>query len=102
MSDKQTGMVRSDFLVYWTGKKIHRCHEAIRPEHCKKYLDRLLDILRDGLWMKSSKEEIYVPKIDAVLSHKWPITCFTEIKLSQVRRHTRLWHFIVAQRRCRG
>jgi len=93
MSDKQTGMVRSDFLVYWTGKKIHRCHETIRPEHRREYLERLLDILREGLWMRRSREKICVPMVPqtggAFLGHEWPITCFTEIKLSQVHRHTK-------------
>ena len=103
--------LRPDFLVHWTGKDIERQHRGDDTARQKAYYDRLRRTLlgdpdhphpttarpMPGLWMKWLAEPIrgrhgvtlarpddkgrpYVPAV--------PVTCFTEIHLSQVSAHT--------------
>lgn len=89
--------VHSDFLIHWTGKDIDKDHDTKwTDDHSsttdssvtKKYLDRLKNILRFGLWMKKDpkdcflnveSKEIEVPSVARI--------CFTELKLSEARSH---------------
>lgn len=91
--------VHSDFLIYWTGRDIDEDHQANwydEGHHSKTprnvqdlYLHRLHDILEYGLWMT---EEIETRRKFRVGSFKitapaTPQCCFTELKLSESRRH---------------
>lgn len=93
--------IHSDFLIYWTGKDIdneydERWYESDKSKTNKncdvtgKYIERLYGILKHGLWMKKStdSETIRVngKKFEKPLVAR---TCFTELKLSEVRKHAK-------------
>lgn len=94
--------VHSDFLIHWTWKDIDSLYDQdwCRPdkdkskttdEATKRYLYRLYDILNFGLWMT---EEIESPfKFDGISIPipPTPKTCFTELKLSESRKHAKLY-----------
>ncbi|MCK5295320.1 MAG: hypothetical protein KAJ75_00390 [Alphaproteobacteria bacterium] len=82
--------IHSDFLIHWTGKDIET-HEwsndpqsKTDPKTTDKYIERLRGILKHGFWMTEDTEEY--PELDAP---KVPQTCFTELRLSQARRHAK-------------
>jgi hypothetical protein len=84
--------VHSDFLIHWTGKDIDKYHHPewwnINHDHSSKtgtvatdlYLQRLKDILTFGLWMTCENDND---------PPNTPMCCFTELKLSDSRRHAR-------------
>lgn len=88
--------VHSDFLIHWTGKDID---EATQPnwydENSSKtneeaesaYRKRFVDILKFGLWMTSEPGI----KFGGSQIPETPKCCFTELKLSESRRHARLY-----------
>lgn len=87
----------SDFLIYWTGRDFDEDRyfdltssysSKTKDELTKPYLERLTSILKYGLWMCKSKgdEEIYVNK-QKFLKPSVPRACFTELRLSEVRKH---------------
>jgi len=90
--------VHSDFLIHWTGKDIdaeddfgwseqdHRSKTSERAT--QRYLERLTNILRFGLWMIEDPTPT-VLRLDAqqVVVPPTPQVCFTELKLSESRRH---------------
>ncbi len=86
--------VHSDFLIYWTGNDFDKddwtglYSSKTSPETTKLYLKRLWSILKYGLWVCESKgdEEIYVNK-KTFLKPLVARTCFTELRLSEVRKH---------------
>jgi len=97
--------IHSDFLIYWTGRKdIDEKDKKGEPKWCKPsedksrttenetklYIKRLHDILKYGLWMNKNAD----PESIKVNGRKFekPLvarTCFTELKLSQVREHAK-------------
>jgi len=97
--------IHSDFLIYWTGRKdIDEKDQKGEPIWCKPgkdksrittketclYNKRLHDILKHGLWMNKSAD----PETIKVNGQKFekPLvarTCFTELKLSEVREHAK-------------
>jgi hypothetical protein len=82
MSSKETGTLRSDFIVHWTGRRIEEKYQYNPEAKCEKYVKRLRDILREGLRMKIVEEQVHQ------IQYSIPMTCFTEIKLSAIHKHT--------------
>jgi len=94
--------IHSDFLIHWTGKDIDdKYHkkwdksESGKSETDKNctdlYVERLHNILKYGLWMTEKQEDSLCFK---EISKQIPIpitptTCFTELKLSESRKHAR-------------
>jgi len=82
-------IIHSKFLVHWTGKDFHTPEAVLDDNIRKQYIDRLIDILTNGLFMNKNEEEterIYDSEggwIQSAVSR----TCFTEIKLSQAKKH---------------
>jgi hypothetical protein len=89
--------VHSDFLIHWTGKDIDDEHERdwydnhhhskTGPASVNCYLDRLRDILTYGLWMTDEGERKFGIGSDQIVIPAIPKCCFTELKLSESRRH---------------
>lgn len=87
-----TFAIHSDFLIHWTGKDIDPEDGWDNGIYSKtddqkiidNYVNRLQDILEYGFWMTEDPESY--PEIEAP---KVPQTCFTELKLSQARKHAR-------------
>jgi hypothetical protein len=89
----------SDFLVHWTGRDLDKDDKTIEitgaacegsvtnEEMTRKYLDRLKSILRFGLWMKYPEESELSIANGAIKLPRISRTCFTELKLSEVRSH---------------
>lgn len=84
--------VHSDFLIHWTGKDIDQFYQPDwYADHSSKtndaaenaYRKRLADILQFGLWMTSEPGF----EIAGGRSPETPKCCFTELKLSESRRH---------------
>ena len=88
--------IHSSFLIHWTGKDIDDLYDKKWYESDKSktnkncdvgslYIKRLHDILKYGLWMTEENElrfsEIVIPTI--------PKTCFTELKISESRKHAK-------------
>jgi hypothetical protein len=82
--------VHSDFLIHWTGRDIDSEHDPKWYEDHHRsdtkgivtdlYLDRLRDILTYGLWMMQDGQCRF---------RRTPQCCFTELKLSESRRHAK-------------
>lgn len=90
--------IHSDFLIHWTGKDIDsECDpewfESDRSKTSdvatKKYFKRLIDILKYGIWMSSEKESTISINGSQIKIPPTPISCFTELKLSESRLHAR-------------
>lgn len=108
----------SDIVVHWTGRDIDKddpeMHKSLPVnwrKHClrpyertssirdpkiiKRYLDRLRDILKFGLWMKADYSAGGVAKIPSCSVDDGRVcdtpniarVCFSELKLSQSRQH---------------
>lgn len=89
--------IHSDFLIHWTGKDIdqewdrnwnERDHRSkTEPPVGDLYLERLRDILTYGLWM--TEEPALTRKVgsEPITIPRTPHCCFTELKLSESRRH---------------
>ena len=91
--------VHSDFLIHWTGKDIDRKYDSkwLKSDKSKTngnvtamYMERLLDILQFGFWMTKEKRKERISYNGEDIEIK-PIarTCFTELKLSESRKHAR-------------
>lgn len=94
--------IHSDFLIHWTGKDIddeydkqwYESDKSKTNKNCDvtgKYIKRLKDILKYGLWMTEKQEDSLcfkeTPKqIPIPIT---PTTCFTELKLSESRKHAK-------------
>jgi len=87
--------VHSDFLIHWTGDKIDSDYDpewwnnrspTLNKKIIDPYLERLKYILKYGLWMTEAKNfvEFKGQKIERPVVSR---TCFTELKLSEVRTH---------------
>lgn len=91
--------VHSSLLIHWTGLDIDEKYdpnwhmrersETPCPKLEEEYLERLLNILRHGLWMtaepkltiKINEKSIEIPEVSRI--------CFTELKLSNSRTHAK-------------
>jgi hypothetical protein len=86
--------VHSDLLVHWTGKDFdpwckddsskNELYSKCDDELVKRYVERLRNILKYGLWMTEQSCEVPGAQVTPA-----PCTCFTELKLSQSRTHAR-------------
>jgi len=94
--------IHSDFLIHWTGRDIDdKYHEkwdeseSGKSETDKKctdlYVERIHNILKYGLWMTEKQEGSICFDGTSVSIPKTPSTCFTELKLSESRKHARLY-----------
>jgi hypothetical protein len=90
--------VHSDFLIHWTGKDIDCEHDKDWYEKrtsktevhvTELYARRLRDIATYGLWMTDSHEGFYQVASKKITIPSTPHCCFTELKLSESRRHAR-------------
>jgi hypothetical protein len=92
--------VHSDYLIHWTGKDIDReLDSSWYDEHlserdpaapmAKAYIKRLQDVLRYGLWMTEEAPETFRVGDARIEIPATPQCCFTELKLSESRRHAR-------------
>lgn len=79
-------MVRSRFLVHWTGKDLKRDRLSLNDEDRARYVTRLASILDDGFWMAKPIEKV-LGKQNSFLQYEIPMTCFTEVRLSQAFNH---------------
>jgi hypothetical protein len=94
--------VHSDFLIHWTGDDIDHKHHpnwdgnaqyrSLTDDHVTQlYLDRLRNIVAYGLWMTEEGESIFKIGGEEIHCPSIPKCCFTELKLSESRRHARLY-----------
>ena len=95
--------VHSDFLIHWTGKDIDKRDKDDKLIWCKpgedksktdedetqSYIKRLQDILECGLWMTEEDEEALCFDGTSISIPNTPKTCFTELKVSESRKHAR-------------
>lgn len=92
--------IHSDFLIYWTGKDIDSTYDKQWYQSDKSktnksfnvsehYLKRLLNILKFGLWMTKENEMPFCFNKKSISVPQTPKTCFTELKLSESRKHAR-------------
>lgn len=92
--------IHSDLLIHWTGKDIDdeydkQWYESDKSKTNKnvnvteKYIKRLHDILKYGLWMTEENSETLRFESTSISIPKTPKTCFTELKLSESRKHAR-------------
>lgn len=92
--------VHSDFLIHWTGKDIdsvydqqwYQSDKSKTNKNCDvagRYLKRLYSILRFGLWMTEEKEPPFCINGNSIHVPPTPKACFTELKLSESRKHAR-------------
>jgi len=100
MSKFYTQTVHSDILIHWTGKDFDLevkedfySNEAIKhPSIIKddvlidKYLMRLKNILLYGFWVVDVEDTIGINGNNFSIT-KFPMVCFTELKLSESRKH---------------
>jgi len=82
-------------LIHWTGKDIDDRDVEGNPIWCKtdksqttpnekqEYIKRLRDILKFGLWMTEEDGNDFLKLLTI------PKTCFTELKLSESRKHAK-------------
>jgi hypothetical protein len=87
--------IHSDYLIHWTGRDIDQDYDANWYESDKsrtssdvdeRYLVRTRDILMHGLWM--TEEAGWSPAPNVTIPPT-PVCCFTELKVSESRRHAR-------------
>src|SRR5262245_28494567 len=92
--------IHSDFLVHWTGKDIDTKHHAdwhddyyskTNDQVTQLYLHRLRDILTYGLWMSDEGERKFQVGSSKIVIPPTPQCCFTELKLSESRKHASLY-----------
>jgi len=90
--------IHSGFLIHWTGKDIDdeydkQWYESDKSKTNKditgKYIKRLHEILEYGLWMTEENSETLRFDSTSISIPNTPKTCFTELKLSESRKHAR-------------
>jgi len=88
-----SSILHSQFLVHWTGGgkgDFHQSHGPLNDGIRSQYVDRLADDLQSGFYMNRGKEKIWGVNNENITSRIARV-CFTEIKLSMVRRHANLY-----------
>ena len=90
--------VHSDFLIHWTGKDLDSLHDPKWHESNKfkasddltdLYIKRLHNILQYGLWMTEEEGLKLTFGEEPISIPPTPKVCFTELKLSESRKHAR-------------
>lgn len=84
--------IHSDFIIHWTGKEIEENYSG--NERIEQYLNRLKNLLKHGLWMTMDPDEQNVIDEHGIKSCARPLvarTCFTELKLSEVTEHAKIY-----------
>lgn len=92
--------IHSDFLIHWTGKDIdslydQQWYESNKSETNKNcnvselYIKRLHDILKYGIWMTEGGEKTLCFNNTQISIPTTPKTCFTELKISESRKHAK-------------
>lgn len=93
--------VHSDYLIHWTGKDIDEQYQpnwyddfhSFRAPEIREilapYLDRLRNIVTFGLWMTEEPSRSFGVGTETITIPPTPQCCFTELKLSESRRHAR-------------
>ena len=84
-----SSILHSKFLVHWTGggqTDFHNSHCALNDDIRNKYVDRLLNTLQLGFFMKRGNETIWGANNQNVTASISRV-CFTEIKLSLAKQH---------------
>jgi hypothetical protein len=79
-------VLHTEFLVHWTGRDFHIAINDLDSSIRKHYVERLVDVISNGFYMKLGSERIYGSNntfIQATVAR----TCFTEIKLTQAHSH---------------
>jgi hypothetical protein len=79
--------MRTDFLIHWTGHDIATNRYLMNDAQRGEYVTRLADILERGFWMTQPPEKIYGAN-ESWIKYDAPMTCFTEIRLSDAEIHT--------------
>ena len=86
--------VHSDFLIHWTGGDFDKedwyskeSSNIESPTLIQSYLDRLIDILKYGFWLTDEPEKQICIKGKSISIPSTPRVCFTELKLSESRKH---------------
>jgi hypothetical protein len=87
-------MARPSLLVHWTGRRISTDVDRLSENKRKDYVERLVDILLNGFWMTCPQETLTghnTKGVSGSVSFKYeaPMTCFTEVRLSQALNHAR-------------
>ena len=83
-------ILHTKFIVHWTGRDFHVPINALDDNLRDKYIQRLIDTLENGFFMKVGTEKIYdldCEWIQASISR----ICFTEIKLSLAKKHAQTY-----------
>jgi hypothetical protein len=83
-------MMRSVLLTHWTGKDVCMDPRLLNTDLRARYLERLRSTLRERLWMTVPHERLIGhagPKHPARIEYHTPMTCFTELRLSQSAPH---------------
>ncbi len=83
--------IHSAFLIHWTGKDIDAESDksTTNKAETEKYIKRLHNILKYGLWMTEENGETLHIDSTTISIPETPKTCFTELKLSESRKHAR-------------
>lgn len=90
--------IHSAFLIHWTGKDIdclydphwYKSDKSKTSEDCTvAYVNRLNHILNYGLWMTEEQKNDLLLNGNDVTIPTISQTCFTELKLSESRKHAR-------------
>jgi hypothetical protein len=82
--------VRSHLLSHWTGKDLATEVGGLTGSIRSAYVDRLLDILRNGLWMTVPAERLQGRGESGGtrrIQYEVPMLCFTELRASQSQSH---------------
>lgn len=80
--------IHSKFLIHWTGKDINPSNEKLDEKKRAKYLERLNNTLKAGLYMKPGEETIQGVDKKSITAGIARV-CFTEIKLTQTEKHAK-------------
>ena len=79
-------ILHTKFLIHWTGKDFHQPQNELSDDIRNQYIDRLIDVLQHGFFMKPGNETIWGTN-KASITGRISRTCFTEIKLSLAKEH---------------
>lgn len=79
--------MRTDLLVHWTGRDIATNRFLLDDAQRAAYVTRLADILSRGFWMTTPPEKIHGAS-ESWIKYEAPMTCFTEVRLSDTELHT--------------
>ena len=78
--------MRSKFLIHWTRKDTAQDRSTLRDTDRADYISQLASILANGFWMTKPHERIQGSN-GAWIEYEAPMTCFTEVRLSQTLSH---------------